>query len=380
MYKNMTWSQKQTLHPKIIRAETDCLPEEAGYDSGRFTALNRHLQSLIQRKIILSGSYCLGNEQSIFADNALGLTADGRPFEPDTPYEIQSITKAITAAAVLKLTEDGLLWLDQPVSEIISEFGKEPFCRITLLHLLTHTSGLSPFRGVFPEVSSDWETRADTADTKDGWIPAILQDGLYSPPGEQWVYSLAGYAVLGEIITRVSGVKAEDYIRNEILLPCDMTNAHWHCEKEHASRAFPPLRKEIPETANGLTATSRELAHFGQMLLNNGTYKGNRVIGRKTVEYLFINLVGSHVKDYCWGHPGWQVDYGAGMPILRQENDRQQLVSNGTVYHEGTGACMLMIDRKEHLTAVWFTPFADKEAWNIEAVKNTASVIWSGII
>lgn len=406
----MTWKEKMQLNPTPVIAACDCEPEDVGYDGSRIKVLNQHIQSMIDRKMILSGSYCLARHGKVFADAALGNIAcpwQGREhFMPDTFFELQSVEKMMTAVAILKLAEDGMLHLEQPVYEWIDEFRAEGFNEITILHLLTHTSGLVALEGVHEGEDTDWMSRIDSEHVKETWISAIVEMGLRKAPGMEWSYSMAGFVVLGEIIGRASGMRAEDFIRQTILLPCEMTESHWKKEvtddfakryniatkqdREDVRRydiegykAFCHYAvtdwEELPETAGGLMSTARELVQFGEMLRNGGTYHENRIIGRKAVEYMWTNLVGRELRDHCWNHPGNRIVHGAGAPILRREADQKQLVSENVLYHEGHGACVLMIDREEEFVAVYRTQFVNEEEWFAEAVKGTASVIWSGL-
>lgn len=406
----MTWKEKMQLKPIPVAAVCDCEPEEAGYDRSRLLVLDQHIQSMIERRIILSGSYCLSRNGKVFADAALGniaCTWQGRDkFMPDTFFELESVTKMMTAVAILKLAEDGMLYLQQPVYEWMDEFRREGFEEITILHLLTHTSGLVALEGVHEGEDTDWMGRIDPEHVEKTWISAIVEMGLRKAPGAEWSYSMAGFILLGEIIRRASGMRAEDFIRETILLPCEMTESHWKREttealvkryniatkqnledvvryRKEGYKAFSHFAvtdwEVLPETAGGLMCTAREVVQFGEMLLNGGTYKGKRIIGRKAAEYLWTDLSGKELRDYCWNHPGNRVVYGAGAPILCRETDQQQLISENVLYHEGHGACMLMIDREEKFVAVYRTQFVDEDEWYAEAVKGTASIIWSGL-
>ncbi len=406
----MTWQERIKLEPETIQGRCDCSPEEVGYDSSRIKALNRHIQSMIERNMIFSGSYCLSRHGKIFANTALGRLAcpwQGREvFTPDTFFELQSVGKLMTAIAVLKLAEDGVIYLDQPVYDWIPEFDRKDFRKITILHCLTHTSGLAGLPGTHQDIRIDWTTLVDKSDVKDTWIPAIVKAGLRKLPGEEWSYSMAGYLIVGEIIRRAAGMRAEDFIRETVLLPCGMTECHWRSEPKEAwvsryniatkedieaiaryekegAKAFTQTlidgSNEIPNTAGGQMCTAKELVQFGEMLLNGGTYRGNRVIGKKALEYLFTNMIENNLRDHCWNHPGNRVIYGAGAPIMRCGLDRQQLVSNDVLYHEGHGACMFLVDRKENMVAVYQTRFVKDDDWYWEAVKGMTSVIWSGI-
>lgn len=403
--------EKQRLEMKVIQAPCEAEPEEVDYDSERLIVLNRHIQKMIDEKIILSGSYCLWRRGKVFADAALGNLAcewQGRSrFMPDTFFELQSITKVFTAISILKLAEDGLLYLGQPVCEWMDEFDIPDFRDITILHLLTHTSGLCALPGALPEDERRWWEAMDENRVKETWIPAVIQAGLHSKPGEKWIYSAVGYPLLGEIIERATGRKAEEFIREEILLPCEMTETHWriNAKEEWLKRyniaketelemvkecrkmglkalARPTYRwwKGVPDTAGGMMSTGRDMVKLGEMLLRGGRYRRNRVIGKTALSWLWTNLVGEHVVDCCWGHPEKPVVYGAGMPISTHKTDLEQLVSEQVIYHEGSGTCVFLADKEEDFVAVFQTSFPEEEGWCQRAVKGTASIIWSGIM
>lgn len=407
---NMNWKEKKEQNPKVVNALCDCSPEEIDYDSGRLEVLNQHLQSLIEEGKILSGSYCLWRHGKVFADAALGSLAcpwQGRSaFLPDTLFEIQSVTKVFTATAILKLAEEGMLYLGQPVCEWVKEFSKDDFRNITIAHLLTHTSGLCALPGVYPQDERIWWNYMDENRVKETWIPAIVGTGLHAKPGEEWIYSAVGYPLLGEIIERATGIRAETFIREEILLPCDMMESHWredateewvrryniantwdlNAVKEYKEKGLEAFARptylwweEVPETSAGVMSTCREMVHFGEMMLRGGNYRGRRVLGKKALSWFWKNLVGEGVKDYCFSHPGIPVTYGAGMPIFTRKNDFQQLISEQVVYHEGSGASVFLVDREEDFVVMFQTSFHDEKDWCWEAVKGTASIIWSGL-
>ena len=219
----MNWKELGQLKPQVINAECDTLPEEVNYDSSRLEVLNRHIQGLIDEKLIWSGSNCLWRNGKVFADAAIGELAclwQGRTkFMPDTFFEIQSVGKILTAIAILKLAEDGILYIDQPVREWIDEFNQKDFYDITIKHLLTHTSGICGLPEALPEDKRSWHENIDENRVKETWISSVISVGLHGKPGEKWIYSIVGYAILGEIVNRAAGMKAEDFIMETILQP-----------------------------------------------------------------------------------------------------------------------------------------------------------------
>lgn len=406
----MNWKEIMKLNPIVTYGNVDTTPSEVGYDVSRLDMLNKHIQSLMDDGLIWSGSYCLWKNGKVFANAAIGSLAvewQGRDkFMPDTLFELQSVGKVFTAIAILKLMEDGILYLGQPVREWIAEFDVDDFRDITIMQLLTHTSGICALSGTVPGDDRDWCEYMDENNPRDTWLRAVVEAGLHAKPGTKWIYSIIGYSILGEIIERATGMKAEDYIREYIFIPCEMFETHWRWQgtKELVARynvanetdlklvrnarekgwqemanATYSTYEGIPETAGGQMSTSSEMIHLGEMLLRNGFYNGKRVIGRKALEFLWTNLLGENVYDRTYDH-NRQVVYGAGVPIYSKKIDLDMMLSENTIYHEGAGTCALMVDREEDFAAMFQTSFRKEFDWNHRAVKGTASIIWSGII
>ena len=405
----MNWKEQQRLNPQVITAPCEATPEEVNYDGSCLEVLNRHIQSLIEEGLIWSGSYCLWRHGKVFADAAIGTLAcpwqGNHQFLPNTLFEIQSIGKLITAIAILKLMEDGILYLRQPVREWIPEFEEGDYAQITILHLLTHTSGLCALEDSYPQDERKWWEQMNEKDPEGTWISAVVKTGLHAKPGEKWIYSIISYSILGEIIHRATGMEAEEYIKETIFLPCEMFDTHWRkdgteewvkrynianetdlrmvqqCERKGIMALAAPTYPSwpgIPHTAGGQMSTAREMVHLGEMILRDGYYRGKRVIGKKALSLLWTNMLGEQVRDVSFGH-NQRIIYGAGVPIYSQKMDLDQILSEGTIYHEGAGTCVLLIDKEEDFTAMFQTSFRKEFNWNHRAVKGTASIIWSGI-
>lgn len=318
-----------------------------------------HLQTLINEKKITGAEFevsCMGER---IARGKLGIS--------DYYVDIQSITKMFTAVAILQLHEQGELRLDDFVAKFIPEFQRQSFSEITVLQLLTHTSGLAALQDAFPERNMDWEAELSSG-AKGKWIPAILHQGLFYQPGTKWEYSKAGFCILGELIQRITGLAAEEYIQKHILLPCGMKESHWRMQDDG-------IRDIVPQTAAGLFVPIGELVQFGMMLAQGGVYEGRRILEEASIQKMEQNQLPDGMRDFCWDHAGRVVTYGAGCPIFVNE-EPQWTVGERSIYHEGAGASMLFVNRKECLSAAWNTPFYDKNMWCDEAVKGTAAVMW----
>lgn len=392
----------------VINGKIDCAPETTGFDSRRIETLNKHFERIIDKKIIFGASYCISHKGKIIANNSIG-SGDalnlGVKMQPDTVFSVASITKVFTAVAVMKLVEDGFIRLNTPVGEILPAFSKAPFDKINIWHLLTHTSGLYPDGGCFPDKvpCNSWELvdkAAKVLGNDFDWVEAGISAGLRRKPGSEWMYCSFGFAILGEIITRVSGVRAEKFITENILKPLGMTESGFAPKKELASRLYifdketqeiiekleagtlehpdkGTIWEKVPETGGGIFSTVNDLMRFANAMLNKGTLDGTRIIGRKALEKMTTDQLFG-VPDNCWGAEEPDRRYGVGFDM------RQGITftySQGSFMHEGWGACSMDIDPREELAATWFVPFTDPEnGWSGDALYNVQNIIWSGLI
>lgn len=392
---------------EVIKGKVECMPEETGYDSSRLEVLHKHLQKLMDKEVIFGAEYTIAHKGKIIANASMGqgsaLSADVK-MQPDTVFPIASITKPITTVAIMQLVEAGLFRLDSNVSEILPQFAEPPFSDIKIHHLLTHTSGISPDSGCFPDVApkSAWELVEEGAQLWNGegefdWVKAGISGGLRGKVGTRWQYSSFAFAIVGEIITRASGQFAEDYIMEHIIKPLGMNDTSFIPTVDMAKRAFVKNERhqkrlneiiagtfqkntesvwsKIPSTGGGLMSTTNDLIRFAHMMLGKGRLDGVRILGRKSVELMTTKQL-HNVPDYCWGANEPDRGYGLGFD-MRQGYAHSYSV--GTFMHEGSGTCSIDVDPVEELAVVWFVPF-NKVDWVPEPLYNVQNIIWSGLI
>lgn len=389
----------------VLQGTVDCRPEETGYDSSRLNVLHEHFKRLIDTEIIFGAQYTILHKGKIIANASLGR---GSAFEqvdmkPDTVFKIASVTKPMTAVAIMQLVEAGLIRLDTRVAEVLPQFDKAPFQNIQIHHLLTHTSAISPDWGCFQEEGCPdaWDLIDIYAKAWDGegefdWVAAAISGGLHGEVGTRWQYSSIGFVILGEIITKVSGQYANDYLMEHIIKPLGMNETAFRPTVEMAKRAFPmgerdqkklkdimdgvPPRNadsfwaKIPSTGGGLWSTTRDLMKFSQMILNKGRLGDVRILGRKSVELMTTRQL-HNIPDYCWNSNEPDRGYGLGFD-MRQGH--AHTYSPGTCMHEGWGTCSLDIDPSEDFAVAWFTPY-DKVEWVPEPLYNAQAIMWSGL-
>lgn len=214
------------------------------------------------RTLLLKG---YGEADTLFAD----------PNTSTTKFFIGSITKQFTAAAILRLYEKDLLDLSDPITVWLSDYPRDPGDRITIHHLLTHTSGI-PNYTENPEI-----VLRRTSVIQPSEIIASFRDlPLDFEPGTRFKYSNSGYVLLGEIIEQVTGQSYEAFLHKEILKPLGMLDTGYGRRvMGHPSRArgytvdeagrltgAAPIRFSILHSAGALYSTAEDLVKWDRAL------------------------------------------------------------------------------------------------------------------
>jgi len=180
--------------------------------------------------------------------------ASNAPVDADTVFRIASMTKSFTAMAILKLRDEGKLTLDDPAERYVPElkalsYPTSDSPRITIRHLLTHSAG-------FPE-DNPWGDQ-QLSDSEDD-LSRMLRAGIpfSTAPGTAYEYSNYGFAILGRIVSRVSGMDYDDYVTGAILKPLGMTSTTLHPSRVDPKRRAVGYRwederwKEEPSLPHG---------------------------------------------------------------------------------------------------------------------------------
>jgi CubicO group peptidase (beta-lactamase class C family) len=218
------------------------------YDPAGFTDPDR-LQKIETTYPVIDKIYKDYAKQYHFPAMVYGIVVDGKlvhtgsygytdvkantPATSQSEFRIASMTKSLTAMAILKLRDEGKLKLDDPAWRYIPEMRNLHYLTkdaapITIRHLLTHSAG-------FPE-DNPWGDRQLAV--SDSNLIALYKNGISfsNNPGMSYEYSNLGFATLGYIIKKVSGKTYEQYITNNILQPLGMTHTYWEYTKVPANQ------------------------------------------------------------------------------------------------------------------------------------------------
>ncbi|RKS53524.1 CubicO group peptidase (beta-lactamase class C family) [Gillisia mitskevichiae] len=230
------------------------------------------------------------------------------PNDENTKHRLGSITKQFTSMLILLLVEEGKLKLEVPIITYLQDYPKTTGDKITLHHLLTHTSGIpnyTSFPKFFAETSRDPFTPND--------FTSLFKDmELEFAPGEKYSYSNSGYFLLGVIIEKVTGKSYEENLQEKIFKPLNMKDtgfdhhdvilknrASGYQERGNSYSNAPYLDMSIPYSAGSIYSTVEDLYLWDRGLASN------KLLSEKNKELLFT----PHIKsgDSFYGY-GWGVD------------------------------------------------------------------------
>lgn len=164
------------------------------------------------------------------------LVPERQPLDTATVFDLASLTKPMsTVTTLMALVRDGVLKLEDPVCALLPEFAggadAQERERVTLLHLLTHASGLPAWKPLFEELRA-LETEQPGTLAKPGaaaWmIRRVCREPLERPPGTASVYSDLGFMLLGEVVARASGLPLEQVVAREVSGPLGLSHTRYN--------------------------------------------------------------------------------------------------------------------------------------------------------
>jgi CubicO group peptidase (beta-lactamase class C family) len=344
-----------------------------------FAAVKPAMQAFVDKGELAGAVTVVGRREGPPSVTAVGYAdlATKRPMAPDTLFRIASMTKPITALAVLMLQEDGKLNVEDRVEKYLPEFtgqmlveskagGKvvlvKPKRPITLRDLLTHTSGLP---GGYPAGLGDvYGTRDRTlAET----TLVIAQQPLDFQPGTKWSYCNAGIDTLGRVVEVVSGMPYEDFLKARLFLPLGMSDTTFAPTPEQLKRlaglygpdkagklvantgkfltASASAKHPIP--AGGLCSTGPDLAKLYQCLLNGGELNGRRVIGTGTLALMTKTQTADIPTGFTNG-----MSYGFGFAVVKTPQGVTGMLKPGAFGHGGAFATQSWADPAQDLYVI----------------------------
>ncbi|HKP71333.1 MAG TPA: serine hydrolase domain-containing protein [Pyrinomonadaceae bacterium] len=233
------------------------------------------------------------------------------PNRPDTKFNLGSMNKMFTAIAVAQLAERGKLSFDDTVAKHLPDYpNREAAAKITIHHLLTHTSGLGNY------MTDAWEkNRANVKQVSD-LLPYFADEPLKFAPGAGWQYSNAGFVVLGLIVEKLSGQSYYDYVKQHVFKPAGMKDT----DSYESARDIPNLatgytrvgadgrpHRDEPRRANTFTLPLKGSPAGGgystldDLLKFDRALRSHKLLGAKYTELVTTGKVDAPFGKYAYG-------------------------------------------------------------------------------
>lgn len=371
------------------------IPEAVGMSSARLEFLTTTIQEYVDNGELPGAVALVARNGKVVYHQSFGRSdmENNIPMNPNSIFRIASQTKAIISVGIMILQEEGKLLISDPAGKYIPAFSETRVAvptengtydivkanrPITIRDLLTHTAGIGYGQGVADDLWEKAKIQGWYFADRDEPILATVEKMADLPfdaqPGEKWVY---GYNtdILGAIIEVVSGEPLNTFLKNRILDPLDMNDTHFYLPENKKDRLTVVYSvtenglKRAPDPGGmigqgayvegprvsfsggaGYLSTAMDYAKFLHMMLNKGTFRGKRIISRKTVELMTVDHLGEIA--YPWDEG---VGFGLGFSIVKDLGKRGVMGSPGEYGWGGAYHSTYWVDPVEELIVVYFT-------------------------
>ncbi|MGE3073464.1 MAG: serine hydrolase domain-containing protein [Dehalococcoidia bacterium] len=407
----------------MVTAEPTLSVEELGLDPTRLGYVDSHLSRYVDQGKLAGTLILIARHGEIAHFKATGLADRERNalMKEDTIFRIYSMSKPITAVALMQLFERGLLQIDDPVEKYIPEWAglqvystgtypnfqtKRTDRPMTVRDLLSHQSGLT--YGFLSRTNVDAAYRELKIDEggKDRSLKCMVGELAKLPlefsPGSAWNYSV-GIDICGYLVEVISGQRFDDYLRTNIFEPLGMEDTAFHVPAAKQSRfaanysvnpggalslttvdaskgiqlADDPMTSDYlkPPTylsgGGGLVSTAMDYFKFAQALCNDGELLGERIIGRKTLELMISNHLpgGTDLMHHArgqWAETTFSgIGFGLGVSVTLDPSMAQLPGTPGEFAWGGAASTAFWVDPIEELVVVFMTQLMPSSYYNI---------------
>jgi CubicO group peptidase (beta-lactamase class C family) len=373
-------------------------PAACGLDAGRLTRIDDWMRRYVDAGKYPFAATLVARKGQVAWTGHYGLSdvAAGVAYTPESLVRIYSMTKPVTAVALMMLYEQGLFHLDDPVSAFIPSFADvqvlvpgaerldqtEPLATPpTVHHLLTHTAGLT--YGFNQDILSQayLSNRLDFGQRAGGLAETanrLAQQPLLFQPGTRWHYSVAS-DVVGRIVEVISGKTLDRYFQDNILGPLGMHDTSFVVPATKISRlgpvyAFDP-KGGLPEFpagfgegevdtlsgGGGLVSTGHDYLRFAEMMRRGGVLGDVRLLGSRTVRLMSANHLPGGVDLATLGPSAWcetsfsGVGFGLGVAVNLSPARSMLSASAGDFSWGGMASTYFWCDPAEQMSVVFLT-------------------------
>lgn len=257
--------------------------------------------------------------QAGFADRE-----NGKPVTDDTIFQIASVSKTVTATAVMQLYEQGLLDLDDDINQYLPFqiihplYSERP---ITFKMILSHTAGFNDHWEVYDSFYTIDSGGGDSDVSLEEFVQGyFVKDGQWydanknfttDAPGIEYQYSNAGYALLGYLVERISGQSFPEYCKANIFIPLEMEHTTWLLKDTDISRLAIPYGEgdnALPHYSfatypdGALKTTPEEYAHLLIAMMNGGQYKNKSILQPQTIAEMLTPVAREGKQALAWDY------------------------------------------------------------------------------
>jgi CubicO group peptidase (beta-lactamase class C family) len=262
--------------------------------------MDQLIQTYVPRNFM--GSVLVAQDGKVLLDKGYGFAnlEWDIPNTPTTKFRLGSVTKQFTAASILLLEERGKLKVEDPVKNYMQD-APAAWDKITIFHVLTHTSGIPSFTS-FPDYAS---TEA-TPTSPEKLVARFRDKPLEFEPGTKWNYSNSGYVLLGYLVEKISGQSYQDFVQQNIFTPLGMKDSGYDSNSAiipHRATGYMPGKSgnspinatyvdmTIPFSAGALYSTTEDLLRWEQGLF------GGKILKQASL----AKMITPFKQDYAFG-------------------------------------------------------------------------------
>nr|AIF26904.1 putative hydrolase [uncultured bacterium fosmid pJB148G3] len=354
-----------------------------GMDEKRLEQIRRHAEKRVSDKLQPGCSWCVTRHGHVVSKGVVGWSVYGEiPLTEDAIFRLASMSKPITACAVMMQAEKGLFRLTDCVEKYLPEFhgmqyyaedgSVQPASAITIRQLLSHSSGLLQDESGMTQFA---EIRPKDGDTLKTMMPRYAKTILAFAPETRSSYSgVAGLDVLSRLVEITSDMSYGEFLRKNIFEPLEMSDTTFHPTQEQRVRivplytvengtftpkecAMPAMLAESYESGSAnLVGTLMDYIQFAEMLRRNGIgVNGNRILCPRSVERMRMPAYAHTIPSLL----GEGVEWGLGMRVITMANGDAAPLSKGAYGWSGAFNTHFFIDPTLDLTAVYMCNIAN---------------------
>lgn len=272
-------------------------------------------------------SIAVTKNDSIIYQSSFGYrnVENEEPMKIDYNFHWASVSKTFVATAIMQLVEQDKINLDQNLIYYLPYFKqrKGDYQAITIRQMLNHTSGIGDVENY------EWDNPQNDDDALERFVKRLKNDEMLFPAGSHWSYSNNAFEILGAVITKVSGVPFETYVKDNIFIPLAMKNSsffyaaipdvlrvkgHIWKGKPMVSEVYPYNRIHSPSST--LNSNVLDMTHYAIAHLNRGKYKENRILADASYHLLWTNSVNVADKTQPQVGLSWFLKNKDGLTIV----------------------------------------------------------------